>query len=36
MGIFNYVMKSGTNAIHGSGYGAIRNESLNAGKTLRV
>jgi hypothetical protein len=29
-GIFNYVMKSGTNQIHGSAYGAIINEGLNA------
>jgi hypothetical protein len=29
-GIFNYVMKSGTNQIHGSAYGAIINEALNA------
>ncbi len=30
MGVFNYVMKSGANQVHGSGYAAIRNESLNA------
>lgn len=30
MGVFNYVMKSGTNQVHGSAYGALRNESLNA------
>jgi hypothetical protein len=29
-GIYNYVMKSGTNEIHGSAYGSIRNEALNA------
>ena len=29
-GIFNFVMKSGTNKIHGSAYGALRNEDLNA------
>lgn len=29
-GIFNYIMKSGTNEIHGSAYGALRNEALNA------
>ncbi len=28
--VFNYVMKSGTNEIHGSAYGMIRNEALNA------
>ncbi len=30
MGVFNYVMKSGANQVHGTAYGAIRNESLNA------
>lgn len=29
-GVFNYVMKSGSNEIHGSGYGALRNEWFNA------
>jgi hypothetical protein len=29
-GIFNYVMKSGTNQLHGSAYGALMNEGLNA------
>jgi hypothetical protein len=29
-GVFNYVMKSGTNQIHGSAYGMLRNEALNA------
>ena len=29
-GIFNYVMKSGGNQVHGTAYGALRNESLNA------
>jgi hypothetical protein len=29
-GIFNYVMKSGANQIHGSLYGSLRNEALNA------
>lgn len=29
-GVFNYVMKSGANEIHGSGYGALRNEFFNA------
>ena len=29
-GVFNYIMKSGTNQIHGSGYAALRNEALNA------
>ena len=29
-GVFNYVMKSGTNRVHGSAYGAMRNEALNA------
>lgn len=29
-GVFNYTMKSGTNAIHGSAYGALRNEFFNA------
>jgi len=29
-GIFNYVMKSGTNELHGSGFLAFRNEAFNA------
>jgi hypothetical protein len=29
-GIFNYVMRSGANTLHGSAYGALRNEALNA------
>ena len=29
-GIFNFVMKSGSNDVHGSFYGALRNEALNA------
>ncbi len=29
-GVYSYVMKSGANQLHGSGYGAIRNEVLNA------
>ena len=29
-GIFNFIMKSGSNQIHGSVYGALRNEALNA------
>jgi len=29
-GVFNYVMKSGGNQAHGSVYGALRNEALNA------
>src|SRR4051794_17863196 len=29
-GVFNYVMKSGQNQIHGSAYGALRNEAFNA------
>jgi hypothetical protein len=29
-GVFNYVMKSGQNRIHGSAYGALRNEAFNA------
>ena len=29
-GIYNYVMKSGTNEVHGSAYGSLRNEALNA------
>jgi len=29
-GVFNYVMKSGQNEIHGSAYGMLRNEALNA------
>ena len=29
-GVFNYVMKSGTNSLHGSAYTGIRNEALNA------
>ncbi|MCP5118792.1 MAG: carboxypeptidase regulatory-like domain-containing protein, partial [bacterium] len=28
--VFNYVMKSGTNEVHGSLYGMIRNEAFNA------
>jgi len=29
-GIYNYVMKSGSNEFHGSAYGSLRNEALNA------
>jgi hypothetical protein len=29
-GVFNYVMKSGANEIHGSAYGGFRNEAFNA------
>ena len=29
-GVFNFVMKSGTNQLHGSVYGALRNEAFNA------
>jgi len=29
-GVLNYVLKSGTNDIHGSLYGSLRNEALNA------
>ena len=29
-GVYNYVMKSGTNSYHGSVYGSLRNEALNA------
>jgi hypothetical protein len=29
-GVFNYVMKSGANDVHGSAYGSLRNEALNA------
>lgn len=29
-GVFNFVMKSGTNEIHGSAFGMMRNEALNA------
>jgi hypothetical protein len=29
-GVFNYVLKSGTNEIHGSAFGALRNEAFNA------
>jgi hypothetical protein len=29
-GVFNFVMKSGTNDIHGSAFGMLRNEALNA------
>ncbi len=29
-GVFNFSLKSGTNALHGSTYGYIRNEGLNA------
>jgi len=28
--VFQYVLKSGTNEVHGSGYGMLRNEALNA------
>ena len=29
-GVFNFVMKSGSNQLHGSAYGSLRNEALNA------
>ena len=29
-GVMNYVMKSGANQVHGSAYGSLRNEALNA------
>jgi hypothetical protein len=29
-GVFNFIMKSGANDVHGSAYGALRNEALNA------
>ncbi len=29
-GVFNFVMKSGGNRVHGSAFGALRNEALNA------
>ena len=29
-GVFNYIMKSGSNALHGSAYVGLRNEALNA------
>ncbi|MDZ4799618.1 MAG: TonB-dependent receptor [Bryobacteraceae bacterium] len=29
-GVFNFIMKSGANDLHGSGYGALRNEAFNA------
>src|SRR6266496_2465848 len=29
-GVYNYVMKSGTNSYHGSVFGSLRNEALNA------
>jgi len=29
-GIFNYVFKSGSNDVHGSAFGSLRNEALNA------
>ncbi len=29
-GVFNFVMKSGSNQLHGSAYAALRNEALNA------
>lgn len=29
-GVFNFIMKSGSNQLHGSAYGALRNEALNA------
>jgi hypothetical protein len=29
-GVFNFVMKSGANDLHGSAYGALRNEAFNA------
>jgi len=28
--VFNYVMKSGSNELHGSAYGSLRNEALNS------
>lgn len=29
-GVFNFIMKSGSNQIHGSAFGSMRNEALNA------
>jgi carboxypeptidase family protein len=29
-GVFNFVMRSGQNQVHGSGFGQLRNEALNA------
>ncbi|MGH9838655.1 MAG: carboxypeptidase regulatory-like domain-containing protein [Blastocatellia bacterium] len=29
-GVFNFVMRSGQNKVHGSGFGQLRNEALNA------
>ena len=33
-GVFNYVMKSGSNQLHGSVYGALRNEWLDANTSV--
>ena len=30
VGLFNYILKGGTNELHGSGFAALRNEALNA------
>jgi len=32
-GVYNYVLKSGSNDIHGSAYGSLRNEALNSNST---
>jgi hypothetical protein len=29
-GVYNYVLKSGTNSVHGGGFAGLRNEALNA------
>jgi hypothetical protein len=33
-GVFNFVMRSGQNQLHGTGFGTIRNEALNANTFL--
>ncbi len=33
-GIFNYTSKSGTNRLHGTAFGYIENEDLNAGQAF--
>ncbi len=33
-GVFNYVMKSGSNQLHGSAYGALRNEAFDANTSV--
>jgi hypothetical protein len=29
-GVFNFVMRPGANQVHGTGFGTVRNEALNA------